>query len=293
MSSIDLLKQMKVKVGQKIYSSIGEDGGAIGTTGALADPMTTAEMMYCLHINGLYYPNKMLKWLESSQDTTGKWTTYLEDAWEVSITSWVLLALSCIDKKNEETMLRAVKWLLMKQGVDGGFSQSDIQTDENTYATAYACLALYSIDAVKFEYQVKAGIEWLKKIQNSDGGFGLRPYEDSEASLTAYVAHFIGKVDNRYGDVQDMKKRMINYLLGVQKASGAWTSWFELSDSIEGTCFVLFSLLGLSYKNIEVYERACQFINLNLDLKKLDNWIASSLLHLIVSLDRMVVDSLI
>lgn len=293
MSSVDLLRQMKTKVGQKIYSSIGEDGGAIGVAGAMADPLTTAEMMYCLHVNGLYYPKKMVKWLEQLQDTTGKWTTYSEDAWEVSITSWVLLALSCIDEKNEEAMLRAVKWLLMKQGTDGVFFQSDTQTDENTYATAYACLALYSIDAVKYECQVKAGIEWLKKVQNSDGGFGLRPYEDSEASLTAYVAHFIGKVDNKYGDVEDMKKCMTNYLLNVQNPSGAWTSWFELSDSIEGTCFVLFSLLGLSYKNTAIFEKACQFINLNLDLKTLDNWIASSLLHLIVSLDRMVVDTLV
>lgn len=52
---------MNTNVRRKIYSSIGEDGRAIGVAGALADPLTTAEMMYCLHVNGLYYPNKMLK----------------------------------------------------------------------------------------------------------------------------------------------------------------------------------------------------------------------------------------
>lgn len=291
MTNIDLLRKMRIKVGQKIYASISEDGGAAGVDGVAADPMTTAEMLFCLSNSNLYYPSNMVKWLERAQDKNGKWTTYKEDAWEVSITSWAILALASTGNTNSKSVLSAVEWLLAQQGADGGFYQSDTQLNENTYATSYACLALYSIDALKFEEKIKAGITWLKEVQNVDGGFGLRPLETSEASLTAYVAHFIGKIDNTYYDVENMKKKMIDYLLGAQKLTGAWTSWFELDDSIEGTCFTLFSLYGLSYKNVTVYENACRFINQNLNLQMLDNWIAVSLLYLIIALEKMVGDS--
>lgn len=287
MNYIESIIQNKTKILGKIYASISEEGGACGVDGEKCDPMTTGELVYCLKSLGFYCPNKTFKYLEQSQDKLGKWTDYSEDAWEVSITSWVLLALGTAENRNWAIINKGIAWLQAMQGEDGGFRQSDEVAEENTYATAYACLALHCIDSEKYDSNIRNGIRWLKNIQNDDGGFGRLAGEKSEASLTAYVAHFFSSIDAEQYNIIQAKDGIIKYLINSQRNTGAWTSWFELDDSVEGTSFTMYVLLNFLFNNTELYENGCRFLSENLNIKDIDNWICFSLLYMIIGLENV------
>ena len=288
MDNISKVLKKKDEIFNKIMSSIGCDGGASSTDGADPDPMTTAEMIYSLKTNLKKFPPEMIEWLIRHQDISGKWSNYTEDCWEVSMTSWAIIALS-ISKINDDAITAAIKWILSKQNENGAFYQSDFVNSVNTYATSYACLALYLKDANKYCKGIKRGIGWLQIVQNNDGGFGLLKDDDSEPSLTSYVAHCVSIIshDHLFMNCNSMKNRMIDYLIGSQKDNGAWTSWFESGDSIEGTIFSTFALLSLSYNGYDIVNRACEFIADVIDIDSLDNWIAASFALLVYQLEKI------
>ncbi|MEU5216367.1 prenyltransferase/squalene oxidase repeat-containing protein [Streptomyces sp. NPDC020807] len=95
---------------------------------------------------------------------------------------------------------QAVKWLLAQQCADGSFSSyradstkpCDDKTMRDTNATA---LAVQALGAVRRQYvepekaatAVKAGTDWLRTVQNKDGGWSYSPGGPSDANSTSVI----------------------------------------------------------------------------------------------------------
>ncbi|MEU8619655.1 prenyltransferase/squalene oxidase repeat-containing protein [Streptomyces sp. NPDC048623] len=95
---------------------------------------------------------------------------------------------------------QAVDWLLGQQCVNGAFASyrpepakaCDAKTMLDSNATAVAVQALdavkrQSADPAKAEKAAKAGVEWLKSVQNKDGGWSFTPGGPSDANSTSIV----------------------------------------------------------------------------------------------------------
>jgi squalene-hopene/tetraprenyl-beta-curcumene cyclase len=153
--------------------------------GALLDPPTsdvTARVVAGLgrigrpeHRGAL---ERALAYLRKEQEPDGAWfgrwgTNYLYGTWSV-LTAVAQAGLGPTDP----AVRRAVRWLLSKQNVDGGWGESNDSyadrslaggpADSNPYQTAWALLALLASGEEGTE-PVRRGIEFLLRTQGADG----------------------------------------------------------------------------------------------------------------------------
>ncbi|WMX47287.1 prenyltransferase/squalene oxidase repeat-containing protein [Streptomyces roseicoloratus] len=95
---------------------------------------------------------------------------------------------------------QAVDWLLGQQCANGGFAayrpdpakacDATTMVDSNSTAAAVQALGAVkrqSVAPAKNDKAVKAGVEWLKSVQNKDGGWGYMPGGPSDANSTSIV----------------------------------------------------------------------------------------------------------
>ncbi|WP_330296208.1 prenyltransferase/squalene oxidase repeat-containing protein [Streptomyces sp. NBC_00503] len=103
---------------------------------------------------------------------------------------------------------QAVDWLVGQQCADGGFASyredataaCDAKTMLDTNATAVAVQALKALggrDAV-----VKKSVDWLKSVQNEDGGWAYVPGSPSEASSTSVVISALAAAGEKPAEVK-------------------------------------------------------------------------------------------
>jgi prenyltransferase beta subunit len=282
--------KMKNKIISQLELAQTKEGSIRAYQNAQGDPLTTAETIYLLNkwkIKCRINLIKALQWLCNAQDPSGKWTTGTPESWETSYTAWAILALNESGLCHTKNIARAVSWLISKQNLEGGFAQSDLIFIPNTYSTAYASLALLNLNNPKYNQNIYKALKWLESAQNGDGGFGLHRGEDSEASLTAYVCHFLASFKDAQS--KNIYNKAASWLVSHQRSSGAWTAWFENTDSIEGTAFTLFVLcLGNVHNQyLDSFLKGITFLNKQLGSKNIDNWICISLLHLANRLEEV------
>ncbi|MCS0639232.1 terpene cyclase/mutase family protein [Streptomyces sp. LP05-1] len=113
---------------------------------------------------------------------------------------------------------RAVDWLLGQQCGNGAFppyhARPDLsctpRTVLDTNATAVAVQALARTDKPETENggtdpvtaAVRAGVGWLKGVQNTDGGWGYNPGGPSDANSTSIVISALAAAGERPGEVR-------------------------------------------------------------------------------------------
>ncbi|WP_405493348.1 prenyltransferase/squalene oxidase repeat-containing protein [Streptomyces sp. NBC_00096] len=117
--------------------------------------------------------------------------------------SFALLAQHAVGLKPNQ---QAIDWLAGQQCADGGFASFRADTGAacdaktlDTNATAVAVQALEALggqDAV-----VKKAKDWLKSVQNDDGGWAYLPGSPSEASSTAVVISALAVAGEKPADV--------------------------------------------------------------------------------------------
>ncbi|MEU7066111.1 prenyltransferase/squalene oxidase repeat-containing protein [Streptomyces sp. NPDC046161] len=103
---------------------------------------------------------------------------------------------------------QAVAWLSGQQCADGGFASfradatkaCDPATPLDTNATAVAVQALKALGG--HDAQVKKGVDWLKSVQNEDGGWAYVPGSPSEASSTSVVISALAVAGEKPADVK-------------------------------------------------------------------------------------------
>ncbi|MEU6891971.1 prenyltransferase/squalene oxidase repeat-containing protein [Streptomyces sp. NPDC046557] len=103
---------------------------------------------------------------------------------------------------------RAVDWLAGQQCAAGGFASfradatkaCDPATPLDTNATAVAVQALKTLGG--HASAVKKGVDWLRSVQNEDGGWAYVPGSPSEASSTSVVISALAAAGERPADVK-------------------------------------------------------------------------------------------
>ena len=249
---------------------------------ALPNAITTAELLSAILETGGWPGtpsiNALVDTILSSQLPTGHWSdANSEDPWDVSSTAWVYWAFRNIDSvESRAASERAVQWLESVALPDGGFPANTGNSEANSYATAYAFRALRNSGK---DEAATASLSYLKSCQNEDGGWGLKPGDSSEATLTCYVLH--GLFDGNENPDQEPIASALRWLLNARSKNGTWGSWLDETTSVEGTAFSLFILsrtphnfgaldvLGVKY----IFERVAKEDPWNID-GVVQNWMA-------------------
>lgn len=119
--------------------------------------------------------------------------------------SFALLAQHTVGLRPAE---EAVAWLVGQQCAEGGFAAfrpdataaCDPKTMLDTNATAAAVQALKALGGQ--DAAVKKGVDWLKSVQNEDGGWAYAPGTPSDASSTSVVISALAVAGEKPADVK-------------------------------------------------------------------------------------------
>ncbi|MET9542107.1 prenyltransferase/squalene oxidase repeat-containing protein [Streptomyces sp. NPDC006553] len=115
---------------------------------------------------------------------------------------------------------KAVDWLLGQQCADGSFSAyradattpCDVKTMRDTNNTAIAVQGLRAVrkqstSPETIDKAVKAGSDWLRSVQNKDGGWGYLPGGASDANSTSVVVGALAATGVRPGSFTSAEGR--------------------------------------------------------------------------------------
>ncbi|MFE1500876.1 prenyltransferase/squalene oxidase repeat-containing protein, partial [Streptomyces albidoflavus] len=134
---------------------------------------------------------------------------------------------------------RSVDWLLGQQCADGSFTSyradvtraCDAKTMRDTNATAVAVQALHAVrrqatDPQKIDLAVKNASEWLRTVQNEDGGWGYGAGGASDANSTSIVVGAIAATGAKPGSFTSAEGRtpydaLLSFALPCSDKAGA------------------------------------------------------------------------
>ncbi|MFK4064357.1 prenyltransferase/squalene oxidase repeat-containing protein [Streptomyces sp. NPDC029674] len=108
---------------------------------------------------------------------------------------------------------KAVDWLTGQQCASGGFAAyradatepCDSKTSVDSNSTAAAVQALAALGGQ--DATVKKSVEWLKSVQNTDGGWGYNPGMPSDANSTGIVVGALAAAGRNPADVKSQDGR--------------------------------------------------------------------------------------
>ncbi|MEU9378669.1 prenyltransferase/squalene oxidase repeat-containing protein [Streptomyces sp. NPDC048255] len=118
------------------------------------------------------------------------------------------VALLAQDTVGVKPAAQAVDWLTGQQCANGGFASfradsaaaCDATTMYDTNATAVAVQALKALGG--HDDAVKKGVDWLKSVQNEDGGWAYVPGSPSEANSTSLVISALAVAGEKPAEVR-------------------------------------------------------------------------------------------
>jgi squalene-hopene/tetraprenyl-beta-curcumene cyclase len=187
----------------------------------------------------------------------------------VDITGRVLEMLAIYGvTKDDPRVKKAIKFILSEQEADGSwFGRWGVNY---IYGTTLVLRGLQAMGVDNHEPYIQQGAEWLRMVQNPDGGWGetCGSYDDpttrgigpSTPSQTAWaVMGLLAAGDTRSDSVQ----RGVLYLIETQQADGSWAE-----DQYTGTGFPrVFYLAYHLYRNyfpliaLSAYNREFSALN--------------------------------
>ena len=268
----------------RIDLMVSNDGLASASRDQSGDPLTTAQVI----VLSIEVPEvkqllgsrfkKAVRYLCDSQLADGHWIRPGDD-WHTSITGWCMFAIAQAQIEAAKTIERGKAWLAARQSAEGGFDQSEVVLMPNSYSTCYACAGLYF--AGGNTKVVQQGVNWLARQQSATGGFSdsYAVQSTAEPSLTAYVAHALGPIG--WSTTEDIISKCRSFISTMQRPTGAWSAWYEDTDSVEGTAACL-RVLAMDAEKFGPQIRAgVSYLKEVLERDDVENWIVLSLAYLI------------
>ncbi|MFD5028400.1 prenyltransferase/squalene oxidase repeat-containing protein [Streptomyces sp. NPDC058373] len=123
------------------------------------------------------------------------------------------LALLAQDTAGVEPAAKAVDWLMGQQCEDGSFAPfradpsaaCDAKTPVDTNQTATAVQALAALGG--HDKAVGKAVDWLKSVQNDDGGWSYTPGDDTDTNSTSLVVGALAATGTKAASVTSGKDR--------------------------------------------------------------------------------------
>ena len=195
--------------------------------------------------------NRALNWIATMQCKPGGWAAFdidndqewlnavpygdlkaMIDPNTADVTARVLEMLGACNLSIQPNNLeKSLDYLLKEQETEGcWFGRWGVNY---IYGTSGVLSALALINPLKYAENINQGVNWLVKVQNSDGGWGetcfsyndpnLKGKGDSTASQTAWaLIGLIAAVEATGKLALESIEKGINYLLETQKSDGTW-----------------------------------------------------------------------
>jgi squalene-hopene/tetraprenyl-beta-curcumene cyclase len=195
--------------------------------------------------------NRALNWIATMQCKPGGWAAFdinndqewlnsvpygdlkaMIDPNTADVTARVLEMLGACNLSIQPNNLeKALDYLLQEQETEGcWFGRWGVNY---IYGTSGVLSALAVISPLKYAGNINQGVNWLVKIQNTDGGWGetcfsyndprLKGKGDSTASQTAWALIGLIAAGEATGKLAfDSIEKGINYLLEAQRSDGTW-----------------------------------------------------------------------
>jgi prenyltransferase beta subunit len=156
--------------------------------------------------------NKSIAHIVSVQDESGAWSRLKgEFPFETEPTSWAVKVLA-MNKAAPDKVEKGVNFILKDQKPDGSWNN-------NTAHTAFTILALKETN--KGDEAIKKGAEYLRAVQDTNGGFKRIGKEG--APLTIYTAVVLCALKEAgYKKDDPMVKQAIDWLISCQNADGGY-----------------------------------------------------------------------
>ncbi|MBO1067272.1 MULTISPECIES: squalene--hopene cyclase [Nostocales] len=195
--------------------------------------------------------DRALNWIATMQCKPGGWAAFdldndqewlnsvpygdlkaMIDPNTADVTARVLEMLgACNLSIQPDNLEKSLDYLLKEQEIEGcWFGRWGVNY---IYGTSGVLSALALINPLKYAGNINQGVNWLVKVQNSDGGWGetcfsyndpnLKGKGDSTASQTAWALIGLIAAGEATGKLAlDSIEKGINYLLETQKSDGTW-----------------------------------------------------------------------
>ena len=231
-----LAGRLEPAVLRRLRSIQPESGGFLE-----AAPLTAFVSMSLAAVFGAEEPavQRGLGFLQGTARADGSWP--IDTNLSVWVTTGAYLALQHSGGMTEGQQDDTMRWVLARQqrqvhpytgARPGGWAWTHLSGGvADADDTAGALLAF--ADRAPAE-RLKAGLEWLLNLQNSDGGWptfcrgwGQLPFDQSCADITAHALRALQAVGDSGPKVRRAAARGLAYLKRTQSREGAWTPlWF-------------------------------------------------------------------
>ena len=223
--------------------------------------------------------------------------------WTTAETLEVTLRASCFDPEFHKFIVNMIHFLLNTQLKEtdnvGAWPEYVNKHSSFTFVTGHALSALklsenIFIDDSDIHNNIKSaierGFEYLKKVQNTDGGWGLTPElggeeKKSRAFSTIYVLH--GYIQNGFTASSDNSvSKACQYLEGLlDKKTGRFDSGLDKCSDVCYTARIINILIKAKYKNPNsdsLLKKAVNFVKIqsNKTLLSVNNEIFSTREHI-------------
>lgn len=224
--------------------------------------------------------NRGINWLLSMQNDDGGWAAFekntdtkLFEFLPIEKAEFILTDPSCADitgrtleflgnytnvPKEHETIKKAVKWLVDHQELDGSwYGRWGICY---IYGTWGAVTGLAAVGVSNSDPSIEQATNWLRTIQNADGGWGESCYSDSKGKYTPLKAsnltHSAWALDTLISvsksHTPEIRKGISYLMRNLQKED--WTTAYPKGQGMAGAFYIhyhsyryIFPLLALAH----------------------------------------------
>jgi squalene-hopene/tetraprenyl-beta-curcumene cyclase len=271
-----LQKQIRTAGDWKVKNPQGQPGGWAFEFNNEFYPDVDDSAMVCLALTQVEHPNgryqresvqRAIDWIFSMQCKNGGWASFdknndrmvfqyvpfadhnaMLDPPTVDITGRILEMLAAYGYTQEDRRVKkAIQFIRSEQEADGSwFGRWGVNY---IYGTALVLRGLEAIGVDHHEPYVQSGAEWLRMVQNPDGGWGesLASYDDSNQkgigestpSQTAWaIMGLLAANDTR----SDSVARGIAYLLRTQKKDGSWDEAYYTGTGFPRVFYLMYTM---------------------------------------------------
>jgi squalene-hopene/tetraprenyl-beta-curcumene cyclase len=181
------------------------------------------------------------------------------NVWDTTLS---MIALSNIDPKEYKPQLdRAVVWVVKNQNDDGGWAFSGMpggNLPSDADDTSLAILALLRSGIGKDHDSVKKGVDWLKKHQPANGGWGTYRPGAGDVSCISITSHAISAL-LEFGGANTEIDRAIKWIKSSISDDGYWKDLW-LAKNTYGTALAIEALIKTGQKECDEVKRGAKWL---------------------------------